>query len=337
MKILMNDCGGQEYEILQNLKLDAGIEVVYLAEELTDRRVQFVADKYIETINGGRLGIKEYAEYLLSICKEEGVNMFIPYTRMVELSNYFNMFREAGIKVLTPDDDDMFRLLNNKARTYAFLQPHLFEVIPKYKVFDRYNADGIDEFIEILYGRGMTPCIKFVEDVGGASFRTVVRSRRWSDLASKGSLSITEHDLHEMLKKEPLPKKLMVMEYCPGTEVSCDCLRTKSGNIVIPRFKLTPDMQHVVKEREVIAICDRILDLTNYNTPCNIQFKYYEKGFKLLEMNTRMSGGVMFASLATGVSLPVMAVRQAMGLPVECDMNWSNTYMYKEPTFMEDV
>ena len=51
----------------------------------------------------------------------------------------------------------------------------------------------------------------------------------------------------------------------------------------------------------------------------------------MLEINTRMSGGVQMACAASGVNIPAIAVNKLLGV----DMPWNNKQEEKRVTFVE--
>ncbi|HAN09459.1 MAG TPA: hypothetical protein DCP90_02470 [Clostridiales bacterium] len=48
--------------------------------------------------------------------------------------------------------------------------------------------------------------------------------------------------------------------------------------------------------------------------PCNIQFKYHEDKLYLLEVNTRMSGGIQNSCMGADINIPNIAVNQLLGI-----------------------
>ena len=57
--------------------------------------------------------------------------------------------------------------------------------------------------------------------------------------------------------------------------------------------------------------------------PCNVQFKYHDGKPYLLEVNTRMSGGVQLSCLAAEVNIPRLALERLMGNEPEISVNRS--------------
>ena len=78
-------------------------------------------------------------------------------------------------------------------------------------------------------------------------------------------------------------------------------------------------------------MCKDIYEQIPLANPCNIQFKYLEGIPYLLEINTRMSGGVQMACAASGVNIPAIAVNKLLGV----NMPWINKQEEKRVTFVE--
>ena len=51
----------------------------------------------------------------------------------------------------------------------------------------------------------------------------------------------------------------------------------------------------------------------------------------MLEVNTRMSGGVQMSCVASGVNIPNIAVNKLLGI----DRNWKNNMLEKDVTHVE--
>jgi predicted ATP-grasp superfamily ATP-dependent carboligase len=109
-------------------------------------------------------------------------------------------------------------------------------------------------------------------------------------------------------------KDLIIMPYLEGAEVSVDALRTASGLIMVPRFKPGGRHEFTRYDETILSLCSTLLEHIRLDAPCNIQFKYREGVPYLLEINTRMSGGVQYAALAAGVNIPNIAVNHALGV-----------------------
>ena len=131
--------------------------------------------------------------------------------------------------------------------------------------------------------------------------------------------SISYDDLYAALSTRESFDELMVMPYLEGNEVSVDCLRTDSGTIAVPRIKSPVRHERVVYDTEIISTTANVLNRLNLQYPCNVQFRYKDGQLYLLEVNTRMSGGLQMSCLASNVNIPNIALNKLLGKEV----NWN--------------
>ena len=131
-------------------------------------------------------------------------------------------------------------------------------------------------------------------------------------------------------EKETFPP-IMLMPYLPNEEISVDCLKTNSGIIMIPRVKGATRVEAIRYNPDILATCQRFFERIPLEMPCNIQFKYLEGIPYMLEVNTRMSGGVQMACLGSGINIPNIAVNKLLGI----DKHWTNNYEEKQVSHIE--
>lgn len=329
-RILINNCGSQAVDIIKLLKEDKNNYIVYLTYKNEDK-YKDVADLVLSDFMYN--SIDDYVNWLLDMCKVYQIDVFIPFNSMSMLVDFKELFENISVTMLVSSNTEVFTCLNEKIKTYQFLGSEFKQYIPLY-----YEANTVREFksaCEKIRGLGKDVCIKYSMDIASNSFRIInFGLRDISELDVKG-LDVTKR-LSKMIDYETLidmfvraygvdnfEKPLMVMEYMSGVEISCDCLKNNNLDIVIIRKKVRGDVQHVVHDKTIRDACEKILDKTGYDGPCNIQFMYtLDNNLKLLEVNTRMSGGIMLSSYATGINLPLLAVNSVLGqdlFDVKCD------------------
>lgn len=340
IKVLINNVGSQAVDIIKLLHKE-DIYVMYSAAA-EDKLIKKEADEFIIEDVSLYYDINKYVKYLIELCKNNKINLFIPFKEMFNLNNHKNEFIKNNINILLPNDIDLFNILNNKALTYDKLIDFK-EIIPEY-----YLVKDIQSFKEAcnkLRNKNKEVCMKYVTDIASNSFRIInFKEHTLKELskktnAEKSRLShlLDYEQIIKMLEKEALPCNLIVMEYMSGKEISCDCLKTNSGNIIIPRIKLNDKTQLITKDKKIIDYCEKILNYTNYNTPCNIQFKMDEnKNPKLLEINTRMSGGIMISSFATNINIPAISVKQSCGEKIYFNNEWDDVIINSNIQYRKD-
>lgn len=337
IRVLMNNMGSQAVDVI-NLLHEGNIHVVYLSATDSET-LKEAADEFYREEVFSKEDIEDYIDYLINICKEKQLEIFIPSRRMEEISAFKETFAENNIKLLVPDNIEEFLLLNDKIKTYELLKDIIPEAIPEH-----YLVKDWPSFIGAtgaLFANNKTACMKYTTDIASNSFRILNTNKhtlKELEKKTEKEKSLLSHSMNYTdaleIVKEGLEKDLIVMEYMPGDEISCDCLKTSKGNIIIPRIKVDKKTQRICKDKTIMEYCEKILNNISYNTPCNIQFKLSKEGIPmLLEINTRMSGGVMIASWATGINIPLIAVKQLAGEEFELSTDWKDVKMIQRMNF----
>ncbi len=84
-----------------------------------------------------------------------------------------------------------------------------------------------------------------------------------------------------------------------------------------------------VKEDSIIAYCTQIIKELQLHGNIGIQVKKSAAGqFLILEINPRVQGTIA-AALGAGINLPVLAVKQELGLPIspeELAVKWGTKF-----------
>jgi carbamoyl-phosphate synthase large subunit len=144
-------------------------------------------------------------------------------------------------------------------------------------------------------------------------------------IRGKGSRGIalcrTAEDLAEQLQ---LRDDLLIQEYLPGEEFSIDVLSDLQGNalVAVPRVRLATKEGISVKGRvfhdaRIQQVCMDLARFLGLKGPSCMQMKRAANGeVKFLEVNPRMGGGTIFATLA-GINFAQLQVELAAGKTVE--------------------
>ena len=106
---------------------------------------------------------------------------------------------------------------------------------------------------------------------------------------------------------------------------------TANGLIAISRVKDSTRIEKVRYDRDILETCHTFFEKFPLEQPCNIQFKYLDGVPYLLEVNTRMSGGVQMSCAASGVNIPNIAVNRLLGI----NRKWTNNKLEKSVTHVE--
>ena len=75
--------------------------------------------------------------------------------------------------------------------------------------------------------------------------------------------------------------------------------------------------ERIKYDPDIIRYCQDFYGKVNLEMPCNIQFKFSGEIPYILEVNTRMSGGVQMSYVGSGINIPNIAINKLLGRPKE--------------------
>lgn len=319
-RVWFNHWFSTSYRLIELMKDNKDEEIVIIgSNNQIDSIIQKVCDEwYQDSLASGM----EYVDYCVGFCKEHNIDVFVPRRMMVEISRNIEKFNAIGVKVLV-DDYSIIKLLNDKAATYEYFKDVDGISIPDYHIVN--TAEEFEKAYYSLKEKYDQVCVKFVKDEGGMSYRRIVeRTDKFSGLRIYSSAEMTFEAYKEALSEKETFDDLMVMPYLPGKEISVDCLKTSKGLIAVPRFKGAARHEKVEYREDILAMTKRIMDKIDLQYPCNIQFKIRDDVPYLLEINTRMSGGLQMSCMAAEVNIPNIALNKLLGNDVDWEQNERN-------------
>ncbi len=309
IRVWFNHWFSTSYRLIELMKEDADEQVFVIgSNRQKDSVIQLVCDEWYEEpdISG-----EAYIDFCLGFCVEHRINVFVPRRNMVAVSEHIARFEQAGVKVMV-DDHAIVRLLNDKAAAYDLFRDCGELYIPDYYIVN--NVSQFEQAYKKLRGDHEQVCVKFVKDEGGMSFRKIAEHvDRFRQLRMYQGSGISYEMLTETLAGAASFDDLMVMPYLPGNEISVDCLQTGKGLIAIPRNKGAARHERVEYSPVILQMAETVMNRTALQQPCNIQFKCKEDIPYLLEVNTRMSGGLQMSCLAARVNIPNIALNKLLG------------------------
>ena len=308
-KIWFNHWFSTAYNIINMIKKGEGDFYFIGTNENPKSVIESVCDEwYTEP----KLKDDAYVDFCLDFCDKYKIDLFVPRREMLNISRRKSEFESVGTKVML-DDFPIVSCLNSKDKAYSYMLENGIKNIPEYRIVTTVN-EFMDAYNDLIT-RYKNVCFKFVHDEGGKSFRLIDNSRKgYAALFKKQNTRMTLKDVIDALSERENFSPLMVMPNLSGDEISVDCLNTKQGLIVLPRVKDSTRIERLCFDKDIISRTKQIYDLINLECPCNIQFKYLNGIPYFLEVNTRMSGGVQMACLASGVNLPNIAVNKMFGI-----------------------
>ncbi len=262
-----------------------------------------------------------YVKRIISVCREFKADALLPLSteELVSLAtNKKAIESRTGTKVSISKEKSI-RTALMKAPMYRKLAPEGVPV-PEFRI-----VRSLDEFRRAcrdLGYPGRSVCMKPSFAHGGRGFRHIASLENTTEmlLESKpeGS-SISFEEAERVLKGVREFPELIVMEYLPGKEYSVDLLCSKGvPRVAIPRLRTEVRSGisfNAVSEnnREAIRISRQICRKVEFDGPIGIQLKEdRNQKLKLLEINPRLHGSVIL-SVAAGVNIPYLALKECLG------------------------
>lgn len=266
----------------------------------------------------------EYVAWALKFARDKRVELLVPRLHMAELAEARAEFAAAGTRLLCPDAPTV-RLFADKAAAYRAAVEDGLAVPPFRVVCDSAGLRAAHaEFAKIAEW----VCMKPTSGVGGNGYRRLTTAPpSLADFAGEVGSRVQLDDVCSALDAAaadgtPCPE-LMVMPYLDGPEISVDVAATAEGVALAAigrgrslRRRLIVDDVPAREMAQLLTRRHRVSYLSN------TQVRYWQgpddpaPRAYLLELNTRISGGLFQTALA-GVNLPWAAVRLALGEDVE--------------------
>lgn len=327
VRVWFNHWFSTSYRLIKLMKQDNEEEIYVIASnKQIDSVIQKVCDEwYQDSLADG----EEYLQYCIDFCREHKIDVFVPRRKMVEISQNRDRFTDIGVKVMV-DDYEVIKLLNDKVATYDYLRDCEGLNIPAYRMVN--TADEFEAAYAELKKDFDQVCVKFVKDEGAMSYRRIIdHVDRFKRLRIYPGAEITYEDYVGALREVERFDDLMVMPYLPGNEISVDCLNTEDGLIAIPRFKGSARHEKIVFDENILAMTKTIMERVDLQCPCNIQFRLKDGVPYLLEINTRMSGGLQMTCEAENINIPNIALNKVLGKHIK----WSYEPTEKVVSYIE--
>ena len=155
--------------------------------------------------------------------------------------------------------------------------------------------------------------------------------------AGSGSRGIVKVDAPAELAKLERSAQLLVQEYLPGEEFSVDVLADQHTDVLaaVPRERMKVDsgiavVSRTVKDSELEECARRVAERIGLKYVANVQFRRDAAGRPcLLEVNPRFPG-TMPLTVASGVNIPFLCLKELLGLPIRPDeLQWQELAMVR--------
>lgn len=226
-----------------------------------------------------------YVDELINLCVSESIDCLFPVhsTEIEKIAQRAQDFWKNYILVVAADYENISRF-NDKV------------------TFSRYcNKHNL-------------PTIKTYEFSKSLKFPIYVKPKSGS--SSKGHFVANSYnELISNLDPETLKEKYILQEVIDAPEITVDAYSSFIDSTVtcLPRLRLRVQDGKATSckafyDEELIALCTHILQTSNYRGPCNLQFFKTETGYKLIEINPRMSAGGLPLTVKCGLNIPEIAL-----------------------------
>lgn len=269
-----------------------------------------VADEYAVEPKG-LMGDK-YLQWCLQFCEDQGVDVFWVAKEARFLGRHRAAFEAIGTQLLLVAEPEYLALIGNKGEFYRTLPREIALVMDNIAVR---NKTEFDAAIAELSQKHKSLCIKPSVSVFGLGFRILDTKRDSITHLVKGvEYEIPLAELRAGMENTPEFPEMLVMENLSGHEWSVDCAGFKGTLLcAIQRRKLAAGQGQLIDNNtEIQGMVERLTEYYGLNGIFNIQFKLGANGPRLLEINTRPSGGFGMACLA-GVNLAQLVVQKLQG------------------------
>ena len=313
LTIWFNHWFSSAYHLITLLKENKNFDLHIIGSNKNDFVVyRNVCDEwYVEP--GDKISAEDYINFALDFCKEHHVDVFFVRRFQKEIVEKIALFDSIGVKLFAENNAEALKIIDDKGLTYSYLKEYIPECIPSFKI-----AHNLNEFIssyQELAAQNNRVCYKLTIDEGAASFRVIDNNLTSIDnLLSTPGHKIKLEDALKIMEQYDFSIPVLLMPFLDGVEVSVDCLKTASGNIIIPRFKTNKRYSEIYFKKEIIAYCEKIMNIFSFEYPLNVQFKKSGDTYYLLEINCRMSGGLQLSWVGTGVNIPSIALSKVCGV-----------------------
>lgn len=273
-----------------------------------------------------------YVDWCLEFCKKHSVDLLIPRKFTTELSKRMSEFNELGTKVMLCEDYQLIEKLNDKIKANS-----LFEELDIVNTPPMIKVNNVSEFKEaykeiLSTNLSNKVCIKHSIDIGGLSYHLIEDNLedKTRGLRQQGRSITYEQVLKELSRIEPF-EDLIVMPFLEGPEISIDGLLLNKDTdeeqiIAVPRVKWSSELTEIDMNDKYISIMRDFIEKTRMTQPFNLQLRYHNGELWLLEVNTRMAGGIPKCNHA-GINIPYIAVKHILGQPFEVPQDIKNLHL----------
>lgn len=298
------------YAALNLIKQQDTAQAFYLLASHTQAHARALLAAHEAHIEPSGLVGQDYVKWCVAFCQQQRIDVFVVGKEAQNIAQNQPLFEQIGVRLLLVANADTLALLENKALFAQQLPPHI-AVLP-----DTISVKSYTEFEQAYQSlRANHACLAIKPPIGvfGLGFRKIDEKRNCLQHILKGDEYVVGlQELRDAMRQQVEFGTLLIMEFLTGDEWSVDCLANHGELwVAIQRRKFMGSSipsQYIDNNAEIAQMCQQLTAHFKLSGQFNIQFREGTNGIRLLEINSRPSGGMAMACLA-GVNLPYMALK----------------------------
>jgi len=248
---------------------------------------------------------RAYISFCIDTINKFKVSFFMPFSFLKYIygkEEYIQSQLNHTCEIIKPvNNQELFDKIDNKYENYEFLKRFNENEVLKFPFYEKATtpSDFANKYEKLRdIAKSNVVCCKPSVGVFGLGFKKLHENASKEDKFKWSLSDKTFHNVGYNEFVEILPdsfKELILMDYLNKDEYSVDCVckdgEIKSYNI---RKKVSSSKQVIIEDDVILNQCIRIAKIYKFNGFINLQFMEDNDGIpNLLEINPRMSGGVM--------------------------------------------
>ena len=319
LTILVSACGAQFMPGLANCLKDNGernIRIVGTDVE-ADETLPNLVDAFYRVPPAHD---EKYVDSLLRICKDENVDVVLPFMseELLPLIDRKEEFEAIGAKVSVSDRRSV-ETTTNKFRFYQFLKENSLPV-PRFALVNK--ADDLISACKACGYPQNAVCVKATELSGSRGIRIIKPDVSKFDILfheKPNSFFTTMEDLLDTLQERDEMPEMMAMEFLPGMEGSVDLI-AEDGKILYMAYRESTVNLHSIPQSgelkdnpDAYAIAEKVIGALGLTGSADLDFKNDADGYPvLMEINPRIAA-TMRIFKEGGLNLPYLRIKQLLG------------------------
>lgn len=317
--VLVSACGAQFMPGLADcLKQNGERNITIIGTDMgIDKTVLQMVDRVYQV---PRATDPLYIDKLLEICKQENVDVIMPFmsAELLPLIERKEEFEKMGVRVSVSDKRSV-EITNNKYRLYSFMKEQGLSV-PRFARVE--NADELLAACAFCGYPNNAVCVKATELSGSRGIRIIKPGVSKFELLfgeKPTSFFTTMDELLSTLQERVCMPEMMAMEYLPGIEGSVDLL-AENGKILYMAYREStvnlhsiPQEGELKENKEACEIAEKVIKALNFSGNADLDFKYDAEGHPvLMEINPRIAA-TMKIFKEGGLNLPYLRIKHLLG------------------------